>query len=180
MIKTWAETGKTVTLKELVPFQGNLKKRSAADICELAQSLLIEGMIMPFVVWNHDEKLYLLDGHGRREALVQIIAAGQHTDLWEQQWPVLVIEAPDQETAQKQLLQISSMYGKINKGEMVKFVQPLGDYTPPVVRINTPKAKTTVPKVKESDSTIVKLSVKKDKVNQLIEILKQTEGVTVL
>ena len=177
-------TKDTIKLTECVPFQGNLKKRTAQDIAELKDSLLREGLLMPFAVWDHDDKKYLLDGHGRKEALVQL--AVEDANLLNVDWPCIYIRADTEDDARKALLQITSSYGKITKTGVKQFTVSIPDYKAPsiakfVAKPVTKKTGTMDPVQRPNqDKVILKVSVTKDKVSEVKKILEQFDFIKVL
>lgn len=177
-------TKDTIKLTECVPFQGNLKKRTAQDIAELKDSLLREGLLMPFAVWDHDDKKYLLDGHGRKEALVQL--AVEDANLLNVDWPCIYIKADTEDDARKALLQITSSYGKITKTGVKQFTVSIPDYKAPSIAkfVAKPVIKKTeaVDPVQRpnQDKVILKVSVTKAKVSEVKQILEQFDFIKVL
>lgn len=177
-------TKDTIKLTECVPFQGNLKKRTAQDIAELKDSLLREGLLMPFAVWDHDDKKYLLDGHGRKEALVQL--AVEDASLLNVDWPCIYIRADTEDDARKALLQITSSYGKITKTGVKQFTVSIPDYKAPsiakfVAKPVTKKVEAVDPVQRPNqDKVILKVSVTKDKVSEVKKILEQFDFIKVL
>lgn len=120
-----------IRLSELSPFQGKLKKRTEAEISELMLSLKTEGMMMPFAVWQGGGKNYLLDGHGRYEALKRL--ALFEPDINGEEFPCIFIEAETEDDARKALLQILSSYGKITRVGVRKFTATIPDYRAPSI-----------------------------------------------
>ena len=177
-------TKDTIKLTECVPFQGNLKKRTPQDIAELKDSLLREGLLMPFAVWDHDDKKYLLDGHGRKEALVQL--AVEDASLLNVDWPCIYIRADTEDDARKALLQITSSYGKITKTGVKQFTVSIPDYKAPsiakfVAKPVIKKTEATDPVQRPNqDKVILKVSVTKDKVSEVKKILEQFDFIKVL
>ena len=177
-------TKDTIKLTECVPFQGNLKKRTPQDIAELKDSLLREGLLMPFAVWDHDDKKYLLDGHGRKEALVQL--AVEDASLLNVDWPCIYIRADTEDDARKALLQITSSYGKITKTGVKQFTVSIPDYKAPsiakfVAKPVTKKVEAVDPVQRPNqDKVILKVSVTKDKVSEVKKILEQFDFIKVL
>ena len=177
-------TKDTIKLTECVPFQGNLKKRTAQDIAELKDSLLREGLLMPFAVWDHDDKKYLLDGHGRKEALVQL--AVEDASLLNVDWPCIYIRADTEDDARKALLQITSSYGKITKTGVKQFTVSIPDYKAPsiakfVAKPVTKKVEAVDPVQRPNqDKVVLKVSVTKDKVSEVKKILEQFDFIKVL
>ena len=177
MISTQCKTESVIRLTAMTPFQGDLKKRSSKDIKALAASLKEDGLIMPFALWKHDDKLYILDGHGRREALMWL-AMNEDATIMEQEFPYLMIEADTEEEARKSLLQISSSYGKVYKAGLVAFIEPIQGYKAPIIK--TPVHKAKAPKASESDKVIIKIQVDKAKADELVKLLKNTSGVWII
>lgn len=177
-------TKDTIKLTECVPFQGNLKKRTPQDIAELKDSLLREGLLMPFAIWDHDDKKYLLDGHGRKEALVQL--AVEDANLLNVDWPCIYIKADTEDDARKALLQITSSYGKITKTGVKQFTVSIPDYKAPsiakfVAKPVTKKVDAVDPVQRPNqDKVILKVSVTKDKVSEVKKILEQFDFIKVL
>lgn len=177
-------TKDTIKLTECVPFQGNLKKRTSQDIAELKNSLLREGLLMPFAVWDHDDKKFLLDGHGRKEALVQL--AVEDANLLNVDWPCIYIKADTEDDARKALLQITSSYGKITKTGVKQFTVSIPDYKAPsiakfVAKPVTKKVKAVDPVQRPNqDKVILKVSVTKEKVSEVKKILEQFDFIKVL
>lgn len=177
-------TKDTIKLTECVPFQGNLKKRTSQDIAELKDSLLREGLLMPFAVWDHDDKKFLLDGHGRKEALVQL--AVEDANLLNVDWPCIYIKADTEDDARKALLQITSSYGKITKTGVKQFTVSIPDYKAPsiakfVAKPVTKKVDAVDPVQRPNqDKVILKVSVTKEKVSEVKKILEQFDFIKVL
>lgn len=178
-------TKDTVKLTDVVPFQGNLKKRTVQDINELKESLLREGLLMPFAVWRHDDKNFLLDGHGRKEALVQL--AVEDANLLTMEWPCVYIDAETEDDARKALLQITSSYGKITKTGVKQFCVSIPEYkAPSIAKFVTPvkTKKTNDPEVKETKKPIskqvIKIRVDPDKKDEVLKILQQFTFIEIL
>lgn len=185
MIKVNCKAADTLKLTEMKPFQGKLKKRTPQDIDALKKSLMDEGMMMPFVIWRKPgdtetgTDMYLLDGHGRKEALVQL--AVDDPELLEFQWPVIYVDAEDEDAARKALLQITSQYGKITKIGYKAFTATIPDYKAPCVAKFMPKVKAEPNvKAKVPDTVILKIKVKRDKLDQVKEVFGQFDFIEVM
>lgn len=145
-----------VTLADLTPFQGELKKRTKAQMDQLKESLVNEGLLMPFVVWETEGEKYLLDGHTR--LLVLSGLAMSDRSLSAQQFPVIYIKASSVDEAKKALLQITSQYGRIDKQGAVKFCASIPEYRAPSVKCiyRRPYSKrSTSEKIKSVDASTV-------------------------
>lgn len=180
MIKINCSTKDTIKLTECTPFQGNLKTRTPQDIGDLKSSLVEEGLMMPFAVWLHDDKKYLLDGHGRKEALVQL--AVEDASLLSVDWPCVYITADTEEDARKALLQITSSYGKITKLGVKQFTASIPDYIAPSIKkfVVPAKKATKVEAAVNQDKQVVRVRVRKDKLEEFINVLKTVDYVEVL
>lgn len=179
MIKINCESKDTIKLTDMIPFQGSLKKRTEQDIKELSESLKTEGLMMPFAIWMYADKKYLLDGHGRKEALTKL--AVEDAELLSVDWPCIYIQAETEDDARKALLQITSSYGKVTKQGYKQFCVSIPDYKAPVINKFIPKpvkqAKLEKPK---SNKTVLKIRVVNERVNQVLEIFKQFNFIEVL
>lgn len=171
----------SILLQDLVPFQGDLKKRTDDDVAALQQSIESEGLLMPFVVWRKDKQNFLLDGHGRLQALSKM----QGTD--KQKFPVLFVEADTEAEARKALLQITSSYGKVTKKGAVQFTVSIPGYKAPAVnkllykpvRMRKVEQKPAAPSIQEGDY-IMRIALPVDKVELFKELLGQVSYVKVL
>jgi hypothetical protein len=177
MIKFNCETQEHASLIDLIPFQGNLKKRTDKDVEDLAASIVTDGLMTPLIVWHKDDKMLLIDGHARREALLRLVLKGDN-EILSQQLPILVFNAETEEDARKAVLQISSSYGKVTKQGAIEFTKSIVDYNAPVLKHVTASVK--APKVQESNRTIIRLSVDNSILDKLTKLLKETDGVRVL
>ena len=180
MIKINCESKDSIKLTDMVPFQGNLKKRTEQDIKELTESLSNEGLMMPFAIWVHEDKKYLLDGHGRKEALTKL--AVEDASLLSVDWPCIYISAETEDDARKALLQITSSYGKVTRSGYKQFCVSIPEYHAPVIQKFIPKPKTEnkLAQKPKSDKTILKIRVMNDRVNQVLDIFKQFNFIEVL
>lgn len=184
MIKVNCETKDKLKLVDMIPFQGNLKKRTEQDIEELTNSLVTEGLIMPFAIWKHDDKNYLLDGHGRRQALLALAGDARYPEVFETEWPVIFIEAETEDDARKALLQITSQYGKITKAGVKQFTVSIPDYKAPSIKkfvakpVKVKNANDVKPVV--SDKVVLKIRIDRDKFDYVKQILSEFNFIEVL
>lgn len=178
MIEIKCTTQDTIMLNQLVPFQGDLKKRTVKDIKELSHSLLNDGLLMPFVIWDNNDKCCILDGHGRLAALTDL--AMNDPSISEQAFPCIYISADTEEEAKKALLQITSQYGKISKPGIEKFVSNLGDYKAPVINkfIRKPMKRRNLEETK--GNIILSISIPSDRYLQFKAIIDNVEYAKIL
>jgi hypothetical protein len=113
-------TGQTLSFSEITPFQGNPKKRTKDDIENLKAKILEMGFSFPIFVWQTD-KNYCLDGNGRLEAIGLLKEEGYELP----DFPVVLIDAADENEAREKLLQLNSSYGMITKDGLAEFTDGL-------------------------------------------------------
>ena len=181
MIKINCESSDTLKLTEMVPFQGKLKKRTDQDIKEQTESLINEGLMMPFAIWQHEGKNFLLDGHGRKEAITRL--AVDDANVLNTDWPVIFVNAETEDEARKALLQITSSYGKITKQGYKQFCVSIPDYKAPAIQKYVAKPVTVRHVASEQNinkDVILKIKVSHDKIEQVKEILKSFDFIKVL
>lgn len=154
MININCDVATTVLLGDLVPFQGNLKKRTDEDITNLARSINTEGLCSPFYVWKHNDKNYVLDGHGRMQALIRMSLLD--STLLNQPLPCIYISADTEEKARQILLQFTSSYGKVTKAGLKHFTATIPTYTaaPVLAKFKIKETKVHTPKVKVESVTV--------------------------
>lgn len=111
----------TLPLDAIEEFQGNLKKRSKADIDKIITSILKYGFSFPFFVWNGDGHNRCLDGHGRIQALAEMRRQGVSLPLF----PVAYVEAKDEAEAKQKLLRLNSQYGQMSVDSVLEFMSGL-------------------------------------------------------
>lgn len=174
MITSKCESVKdSVKFTELLPFQGNLKKRSDEDIQKLASSLQTDGLLMPFVVWVKNELKYILDGHARHQAIQYI--AETEPEVLSQEYPVIVIEAETLEEAKNALLQISSSYGKITPKGLTEFLATAPNIKIENTGIRIKPAKVRLPQTESTTQTadyvVMRIRMHKNVVKDVTSLL---------
>lgn len=160
-------------LTDMVSFQGSLKKRTDEDIRKLSDSLLNEGLMMPFAIWKRGNENLLLDGHGRKEALIKLAAADP--SILAIDWPVVYVGADTEEDARKALLQISSSYGKVTKSGLKQFCVSIPNYVAPVMQkfVAKPVKPAAASSVLKQKYTLVRIRVENEKVEDFKNIIKE-------
>lgn len=116
-IKIACQGATVATLAELVPFQGNLKSLSKDDLEKLKARIQKAGFTAPFHVWKADGKLYLIDGHQRREALMSLATDGFEVPPL----PIDIIEAGTLKEAKEILLSHAAQFGKMEGKGLMDF-----------------------------------------------------------
>ena len=113
------ETNETLSLGDMIEFQGTLKTRSDNDYDMILLSIYKHGIAFPFFVWKHKGNNYVLDGHGRYEALRRIESSGEIIPPL----PVVYIYAKDENHAKSLLLRLNSRYGEITLEGLKSFIE---------------------------------------------------------
>jgi len=159
----------------MVPLQGALKHRTQKDIDALTDSLNEVGLLQPFALWG----TYILDGHGRHAALMQMSASS--SEIWEADWPVVEVVADTIEQARAQLLEMNSKFGKITPKGLELFLRDT-----PTIKVPVSlgvKAPSILPKVVQHaprTHAIIKLRVEKEQVPAFTSILKELSYVEIV
>ena len=107
----------SLPLDAIEEFQGNLKKHSKKDIDKIIRSIVEYGFSFPFFIWNGTGHNLCLDGHGRILALAEMRKRG--TDL--PVFPVVYVEANDEQEAKQKLLRLNSQYGQMTLDSVMEF-----------------------------------------------------------
>ncbi len=115
-----------VEVEELHPIQGNLKERTREQLQKLKSSILKYGFSFPIYVWESEDKLFTLDGHGRDFISKQLVKDGyyfkQKNGKINKKLPAVYIDAKDKAEAKMKLLAINSSYGKITEEGLLEFL----------------------------------------------------------
>lgn len=180
MVEVRCKTDSGRLLVDLEPFQGNLKRRSEEDIGRLAESIRSEGLLMPFAVWK--DRNLLLDGHGRRLALLKL--AESDADIRMQEFPVVYVEAETEEEARKALLQITSSYGKVSGLGVREFTRTIPEYHAPVLdkfvrKTPSRRKKGSVNKAGDRGEREIRILVRADKFDAVLKLFSQVDYIKV-
>jgi len=100
----------SIDYSELIDLQGGLKIRSQNDIDRMKRSIIEYGFSFPFFVWATKTKRYVLDGHGRIEALRELEDDGHTIPAV----PIVYVEAKSKKEAKQKLLRLNSKYGEFS------------------------------------------------------------------
>lgn len=106
-----------INIRDLEPFQGDLKQLTRREYEKLKRSILENGIIVPFFVWEETGKI--LDGHQRQRVMIN--------EGWTMTVPVIYISAENIQDAKKKLLVISSQYGRITQEGWDEFTWDLDE-----------------------------------------------------
>lgn len=181
VIKVLSDTKDTLKVGEMTEFQGKLKHRSPKQVESLANSLLTEGLIMPFVIWRHEGQNLLLDGHGRYKAIKYLAEKSGDETVLQQDFPVLYIDAQTEEEAKKALLQISSRYGNVTRKGAAAFCATIPQYKAPVLKpFSTDNSASKKFKAKATDRTLIKISVPNDIAEEIKKMLSEVPSIRIV
>lgn len=111
-----------VDIKDLNPFQGKFKTLSDENYLRLRSTLIAVGVTAAATVWKAKEKLWLLDGHQRREALGRLRMEG---------WlvppvPINYATCRNDREAKAKVLTLASTYGEVDTEELGTFAAAAG------------------------------------------------------
>jgi len=119
-IKIACEGSRWVTLKELIPMQGELKTLSEEDFNKGTKSMLKYGFSFPFFVWIKNGETRCLDGHQRDRILKKHAEDGKKLPA---KFPAVGIDAKDEKEAKEKILLLSSQYGKYDTESLYGFIE---------------------------------------------------------
>jgi hypothetical protein len=118
-IKIACHAADILPLERIEEFQKNLKQRSKKDIENIITSIEKYGFSFPFAVWNGNGHNYCLDGHGRIKALCEMRNRGYSLPMF----PVVYVDAADEDEAKQKLLRCDSRYGQITMEGYLEFTE---------------------------------------------------------
>jgi len=111
-----------VDVDDLTPFQGRFKSLAKGDYEKLKAQLLAVGVTAAATVWKDGGKLYLLDGHQRREALTRMKLEGYTVPPI----PVNFAECRTRAEAKVKVLALASTYGTVDPDGLQDFAKEAG------------------------------------------------------
>ncbi len=110
-----------IELDKLNKFQkGNLKVITKQQKMNLRKMLLHEGLKSPFFVWKNKNKYYIIDGHQRYDALIEL---KKENKIKIDKVPAVEIKAKNKTEAMEILLLFNTHYSKINKNELLTVME---------------------------------------------------------
>jgi DNA modification methylase len=120
-IRVTCHTSEYCDLDKLEPLQGHLKKRTSKDLDQIEKSILQFGIAFPFFYSDIEGHWYILDGHGRKQALLRMRERGAIIP----QMPIVRVEAASIEEAKQLLLRCESRYGVLEIEGFREFIDGL-------------------------------------------------------
>lgn len=105
-------------VSDLKEFQGDFKKLSKKQFEKLKLSIQNNGFIQPFFVWQKENNFFILDGHQRKKAIIDLYGNDLQVDC-------LQVEAESELEAKKFVIFYSSSYGEFTKESFFNFAKDL-------------------------------------------------------
>lgn len=109
-------------IKDIEPFQGNLKDLSKENYEKLKKEIFELGFSEPISVWKNKEKIYCLNGHQRLRTLRMM----QEEGVLVPKIPVNYIQSKDIKEAKKKVLALTSQYGNMTSEGLYEFMNDSG------------------------------------------------------
>lgn len=102
-----------VPVSQLLPMQGKFKELSKKNFIKLKNSIEKNGFIQPFFIWENEGQKFILDGHQRQKAILDL-----YGDVFVS---CIFIDAKNLAEAKKLVLYYSSQYGEFSKESFLDF-----------------------------------------------------------
>jgi hypothetical protein len=159
-----------INYKDIIPFQGNLKRRGTREITKLTNSIIKHGISFPFFIWKNNHRNMCIDGHGRLLAFVCLEKEGYIIpDV-----PFVEIIADNETEAKKKLLYANCHYGDLTYDLVMEFVGDSGidlsnfllpsgnmDYGGDII-FDPTSFKIEIPKITDTDTEIESITESND------------------
>lgn len=117
-IKITCIAADTMSIDEILEFQGNIKRLTKENREKLKKSILRNGFSAPIFIWRNGKENFILDGHQRTKTLKAMRKEGYIIPPV----PVAFIEAESESRAKEKLLAITSQYGDFDLSELENWV----------------------------------------------------------
>ena len=109
--------------RDLIEFQPEkFKKYSNKLTDKLKNSLVNNGFASPFYVWERDNGIFILDGHGRFRAMNQMEQDGESIP---DKLPAIFLSIENESEAKKMLMTFNSHYAELNKEFVIEYMGDL-------------------------------------------------------
>jgi len=126
LIEIKCKGSSTAKLGEIHIIQGNLKELTDTNYLKLKDQIIKNGFIAPFFVWSKqngkEKQKDLLDGTQRKLTLLKML---EEKIPMPENFPIVDVDAPDEATAKKIILALSSQYGKMSEESLFEFAYDL-------------------------------------------------------
>lgn len=111
MIRITYEARHALPLDEVADFQGDAKTITRGNLDKLKRSIKKHGFFVPLFVWRKGSTTWIIDGHQRRKALLELRDEGEEVPPI----PVEYIDAKSKKDAAEKLLAITSQFGEFDR-----------------------------------------------------------------
>lgn len=105
-------------INSLDEFQGDFKTLGKKQFEKLKKSIEKNGFIQPFFIWKSGDKYFILDGHQRKKAIIDLYGDTIDVDCLE-------IKADSEIEAKKFVLYYSTSYAEFDKDSFFNFADGL-------------------------------------------------------
>jgi hypothetical protein len=122
VIRITYEARHALPLDEVADFQGDAKTITRGNLDKLKRSIKKHGFFVPLFVWRKGSTTYIIDGHQRRKALLELRDEGEEVPPI----PVEYIDAKSKKDAAEKLLAITSQFGEFDVGFLEAWTTGLG------------------------------------------------------
>lgn len=112
------EAKEYIQLDDLIPLQGDLKSITKENFDKIKKSLINDGIPLGFHTWKDNNKIYIVDGHTRRLALLALRDEGYHIPAL----PCNPVVAKNKKEAAKVVLISNSRYAGITQESISDFM----------------------------------------------------------
>lgn len=109
---------KRLPITSLHEFQGDFKTLGKKQFEKLKKSIQKNGFIQPFFIWKSGDKYFILDGHQRKKAIIDLYGDTIDVDCLE-------IKADSELEAKKFVLYYSTSYAEFDKDSFFNFADGL-------------------------------------------------------
>ncbi len=123
-LKITCQTASSLPVDDFSYFQGDMKKLTDEEYDRLRLSILRLGFFAPVMVWIHDNKHLIIDGHQRVKAVRRM---QKEEGLQVGNLPVVSVEAKDIDEAKRKVLAAASVYAEIDKDGLADFIRDLAN-----------------------------------------------------
>ena len=112
------EAKEYIQLDDLIPLQGDLKSITKENFDKIKKSLINDGIPLGFHTWKDNNKIYIVDGHTRRLALLALRDEGYHIPAV----PCNPVVAKNKKEAAKVVLISNSRYAGMTQESISDFM----------------------------------------------------------
>lgn len=160
----------SLTLDQMEDFQGNIKTLDQKGYDRLKKSIIKNGIIAPFTVWDDHDIYRLLNGNQTKKILLEMQQLKAEYNMPER-FPVIIVTAETEKEAWDIWTSITSQYGRFNKSALKEKIKELSDYQfmdneiiimdEPVIMNDEPEEKGNIPEssLKDGDTITFELTI---------------------